>query len=74
MHLKLKLEKVEKERNELRLTSDRLESRVRDANILFDLKHKAGPYFTTHFEKAGEKSRKQRFFSIRIDNKPEMKM
>uniref|UniRef100_A0A672P081 Unconventional myosin-XVIIIa-like n=1 Tax=Sinocyclocheilus grahami TaxID=75366 RepID=A0A672P081_SINGR len=27
MHLKLKLEKVEKERNELRLTSDRLESR-----------------------------------------------
>uniref|UniRef100_A0A8C1K841 Myosin XVIIIAa n=1 Tax=Cyprinus carpio TaxID=7962 RepID=A0A8C1K841_CYPCA len=28
MHLKLKLEKVEKERNELRLTSDRLESRI----------------------------------------------
>ncbi|XP_067288706.1 unconventional myosin-XVIIIa isoform X6 [Pseudorasbora parva] len=28
MHLKLKLEKVEKERSELRLTSDRLESRI----------------------------------------------
>ncbi|ROL54203.1 Unconventional myosin-XVIIIa [Anabarilius grahami] len=28
MYLKLKLEKVEKERNELRLTSDRLESRI----------------------------------------------
>ncbi|XP_056127306.1 unconventional myosin-XVIIIa isoform X4 [Rhinichthys klamathensis goyatoka] len=28
MHLKLKLEKVEKERNELRLTSDRMESRI----------------------------------------------
>uniref|UniRef100_A0A672N9Y5 Unconventional myosin-XVIIIa-like n=1 Tax=Sinocyclocheilus grahami TaxID=75366 RepID=A0A672N9Y5_SINGR len=28
MHLKLKLERVEKERNELRLTSDRVESRI----------------------------------------------
>nr|XP_009303854.2 unconventional myosin-XVIIIa isoform X3 [Danio rerio] len=28
MHMKLKLERVEKERNELRLTSDRLESRI----------------------------------------------
>ncbi|XP_077098257.1 unconventional myosin-XVIIIa isoform X5 [Siphateles boraxobius] len=28
IHLKLKLEKVEKERNELRLTSDRMESRI----------------------------------------------
>lgn len=37
MHLKLKLEKVEKERNELRLTSDRMESRVRRASLLFDL-------------------------------------
>uniref|UniRef100_A0A673NDJ7 Unconventional myosin-XVIIIa-like n=1 Tax=Sinocyclocheilus rhinocerous TaxID=307959 RepID=A0A673NDJ7_9TELE len=35
MHLKLKLERVEKERNELRLTSDRVESRVREPSFLF---------------------------------------
>ena len=29
-HLRMKLEKVEKERNELRLNTDRLESRVRE--------------------------------------------
>lgn len=34
MHLKLKLEKVEKERNELRLSTDRLESKVRDESCL----------------------------------------
>lgn len=34
MHLKLKLEKVEKERNELRLTTDRFESKVRDESRL----------------------------------------
>lgn len=42
MHLKLKLERVEKERNELRLTTDRLESKVRYESGLTSELPKAG--------------------------------
>lgn len=45
MYLKLKLEKVEKERNELRLSSDRLESRVRHASFLFDFNRQSRASF-----------------------------
>lgn len=56
----MKLEKVEKERNELRLTSDRLESRVRDQSILFKKCFLIFAVLLGSFKKTREKMRTQR--------------